>query len=119
MWYFYQYKTKKRCNEAVQMVLFALNSVLDKYKTQETRNEAVKRIHQGSKFGCPETQETYDKAVKESPWTLEHVPDQFITQEMCNEAVQSDPWVLEHVSDPFVTQKMCNEAVKSLCPVVV
>ena len=50
--------------------------------------------------------------MKENPWVLELVPDQYKTQEMCNEAVQSDPWTLKHVPDQFVTRKMCDETVK-------
>ena len=45
------------------------------------------------------TQEMWNEAVQSDPWTLEHVPDQFVTQEMCNEAVQREPWTLEHVPD--------------------
>ena len=35
-----------------------------------------------------------DKVVKENPWMLEHVPDQFVTQKMCNEAVKKSPCAL-------------------------
>ena len=76
IWYFHQYKTQKRCNKTARIVLFTLNYVLDRYKTQEMRNEAVKRIPRGSKFGRPETQETYNRLVKESPWMLEFIRDQ-------------------------------------------
>ena len=58
------------------------------------------------------TQEMRNEAVQSDPWTLEHVPAQFVTQEMCNEAVQSEPWTLEHVPAQFVTRKMCIEAVQ-------
>ena len=41
IWYFCQYKTKKRCNEAVQRVPWVLKLVPEHRKTQETCNEHV------------------------------------------------------------------------------
>ena len=76
------------------------------------------------------------EAVGKNPYTLDYVPDHFITQKMCNEAmckypaiffivpdrfktqeiyikaVEVDPWQLDDVPDHFKAQGMCNRAAK-------
>ena len=103
------------CIEGVEIDPWSLGDVLDYFKTQERFKE---------KF-------------EEEPYTLECVPDQYITQEMCDtgmcinpasafflipdhfktqgmciKAVEVDPWSLEYVPDCFKTQEMCDKAVR-------
>ena len=46
-----------------------------------------------------------NKAVKEDPWRLEHIPDHLKTQEICNKAVRDYLFPLQFVPDWFVTQQ--------------
>ena len=47
----------------------------------------------------------YDKAVKDDPWQLKDVPNHFKTQEMCNKEVRHYLFSLQFVPDWFVTQQ--------------
>ena len=68
--------------EAVRVDLRSLGDVPDHFKTQEM----CKRV------------------VEESP-VLKYVPDRFTTQKMCDKTVKDDPYTLQFVPDWFVTQQ--------------
>ena len=62
------------------------------------------------------TQEMYNKAVEEDPWSLKDVPDHFKTQDMFIKTLEVDLYILRYVPDYLKTQKMCDEAVQNgLC----
>ena len=47
----------------------------------------------------------FEKALEKDPWLLKDVPDHLKTQGMCNEAVRCYLYSLQHVPDWYVTQQ--------------
>ena len=46
-----------------------------------------------------------NEAVEEDPWMLEHIPDHLKTQEICNKAARDYLFSLQFVPEWFVTQQ--------------
>ena len=62
------------------------------------------------------TQEMWNKIIHINPAVPYLVPDRFKTQEICIKVLKVGMWqVLEHVPDYFKTQDMCDKIVKK-CP---
>ena len=53
----------------------------------------------------------YEKAVKEDPYALKFVLDQYKTREMCGKAVEAHLPILEFVPDKCKTQEMYDEGI--------
>ena len=112
-----KYKTPQTRKNAVQVSGWTLGYVPNKYKTREMCNKALEE-NPWFLSDVPDhlkTPEMCKKAVEEDPYTLKFVPDPLKTQKMCERDVEKDPYALEYVSMDLITQEMCNEAVK-ICP---
>ena len=55
-----------------------------------------------------------EKAVKEHPCTLGHVPDNLKMQEMCDKAVDHNPYMLKDLPYRLKTEKMCKKVVQKM-----
>ena len=56
-------------------------------------------------------QEKYNKAIDNSPYALESVPECYKTQKMCDTAVDTYPSAITFVPECFVTKERCDESV--------
>ena len=55
-------------------------------------------------------QQIRGKVVDNYCWTLEFVPDWYMTQKMCDKDVNIHPSTIEYVPDQFKDQEMCDKA---------
>ena len=67
----------------------------------------------------PQTEGICNEAVRNNPWALRHVPDQYKIQEMCDKAVEEDPGLLEYVPDWLVTQQQMKICVMTISIAVI
>ena len=46
-----------------------------------------------------------EMCARDCPWPIGHEPDHFKAQEMCTRALEVCPWSLEYIPNWFVTQQ--------------
>ena len=51
-------------------------------------------------------------AVQQDGWSLQWVPEKYLTEDLCKEAVQQNGWSLQWVSEEYITQELCKTAVQ-------
>ena len=53
----------------------------------------------------------YKNAVKNLPYLIRYVPDQYKTQQMCDKAILENAEKLKSVPDYYKNQELCSKAV--------
>ena len=100
-------KSQEMCSKAVRNKPYTLRFIPDHLKTREMCNY-IMHINLAAFFLIPDrvkAQEMCIKAVEKDPWQLYCVPDHLKTKEMCDEAVRDHSFSLQYVPNWFVTQQ--------------
>ena len=100
-------KSQEMCNKAVRNKPYLLRFIPEHLKTREMCYYII-CINPAAFFLIPDrvkAQEMFIKAVEKDPWQLYCVSDHLKTKEMCDEAVGGHSFSLQYVPNWFVTQQ--------------
>jgi hypothetical protein len=108
-------QTQELADIAAESCCWAIEHILDEFKTYENCLSSVEQNGQTIQF-VPRSliDEKMCIAALESKFTcLEYIPKEFITQELCTLAVKSDGENIQHVQEEFMSTDMAFLAISS------